>query len=47
MAVLGTTSLTGCNSIPDFIGTGSVTIFTQTAAPTSWTRVTTEILEKK
>jgi hypothetical protein len=40
MAVLGTTSLTGCNSIPDFIGTGSIWIFHQTNAPTSWTKLT-------
>jgi hypothetical protein len=42
MAVLGATTLTGCNSIPSFIGAGSETIFTQSAAPTSWTRVTTD-----
>jgi hypothetical protein len=41
MAVLGTTSLTGCDSIPDFIGTGSIWIFHQTNAPTSWTKITT------
>ncbi len=40
MAVLGATTLTGCNSIPDFLPTGSVTTFAQAAAPTSWTRVT-------
>lgn len=38
MAVLGSTSLTGCNSIPDFIAAGSLVIFQQTAAPTSWTK---------
>jgi hypothetical protein len=47
MAVLGATTLTGCNSIPDFIGTGSVTIFTQTAAPTSWTRVTSDTADNR
>ena len=41
MAVLGSTSLTGCNSIPDFIAAGSLMIFQQGAAPTSWTRQTT------
>jgi len=33
MAVLGSTTLTGCNSIPDFIATGSLTLFQQTSAP--------------
>ena len=41
MAVLGSTTLTGCNSIPDFIATGSLTLFQQTSAPTSWTKQTT------
>jgi hypothetical protein len=41
MAVLGATTLTGCNSIPDFIGTGSIWVFHQTSAPTSWTKITT------
>ena len=41
MAVLGSTNLTGCNSIPDFIATGSLTLFQQTTAPTSWTKQTT------
>jgi hypothetical protein len=41
MAVLGSTSLTGCNSIPDFIAGGSLVIFQQTSAPTSWTKQTT------
>jgi hypothetical protein len=40
MALLGTTSLTGCNSIPDFIATGSLVLFEQATAPTSWTRST-------
>jgi len=47
MALLGATTLTGCNSIPDFIATGSVTIFTQTAAPTSWTRVTSDTADNR
>jgi hypothetical protein len=42
MALLGATTLTGCNSIPDFIATGSVTIYRQSAAPTSWTRITSD-----
>ena len=41
MAVLGSTNLTGCNSIPDFIATGSLKLFQQTTAPTSWTKQTT------
>jgi microcystin-dependent protein len=41
MAVLGSTSLTGCNSIPDFIAAGSLMLFQQTSAPTSWTKDTT------
>jgi hypothetical protein len=41
MAVLGSTSLTGCNSIPDFIAAGSLMLFEQTSAPTSWTKQTT------
>lgn len=41
MAVLGSTSLTGCNSIPDFIAAGSLMLFEQTASPTSWTKQTT------
>jgi hypothetical protein len=40
MAVLGATNLTGCNSIPDFIPTGTRAMFVQAGAPTSWTRVT-------
>jgi hypothetical protein len=40
MAVLGATNLTGCNSIPDFIAAGSVALFFNTAAPTSWTKIT-------
>jgi len=41
MAVLGSTSLTGCNSIPDFIAAGSLMLFQQTSAPTGWTKQTT------
>jgi hypothetical protein len=41
MAVLGATSLTGCNSIPSFIAGGSLMLFQQTSAPTSWTKITT------
>lgn len=40
MARLGDTTLTGCSSIPDFIPTGTKTMFAQASAPTSWTRVT-------
>ena len=39
MAILGNTTLTGCNSIPDFIPTGARVMFSQSAAPTSWSRV--------
>jgi hypothetical protein len=41
MAVLGSTSLTGCNSIQDFIAAGSLMLFQQTSAPTGWTKETT------
>lgn len=41
MAVLGSTTLTGCNSIPDFIAAGSLMLFQQTSAPTGWTKQTT------
>jgi hypothetical protein len=41
MAVLGSTSLTGCNSIPDFIAGGSLMLFQQSTAPTNWTKGTT------
>ena len=41
MAVLGSTNLTGCNSIPDFIGTGTLMLFEQSTAPTSWVKQTT------
>ena len=40
MAVLGSTSLTGCNSIPAFIAAGTVAIFRQSSAPSSWTKDT-------
>jgi hypothetical protein len=40
MAILGTSTLTGCDSIPNFIATGSRMVFEQTAAPTSWTKET-------
>jgi len=40
MAILGSTSLTGCSSIPDFINTNSYMIFHQSVAPTSWTKST-------
>jgi len=41
MAVLGSTNLTGCNSIPDFIAAGSLMFFQSTTAPTGWTKQTT------
>ena len=41
MAILGSTTLTGCNSIPDFIAPGSLMIFKQSTAPTSWVKQTT------
>jgi len=44
MAVLGSTNLTGCNSIPDFIAGGSLVTFQQTSAPTSWKLLTTPLL---
>jgi hypothetical protein len=40
MAVLGSTTLTGCNKIPNFIAAGSVMVFHRTTAPTSWTKRT-------
>jgi hypothetical protein len=42
MAILGTFTLTGCSSIPDFLPTGSITVFSQSTAPTSWTRITND-----
>ncbi|MGA1047410.1 MAG: hypothetical protein ACO3UU_05330 [Minisyncoccia bacterium] len=41
MAILGSTTLTGCNSIPDFIASGSLMLFKQSTAPTSWVKQTT------
>lgn len=41
MAVLGATSLTGCDSIPSFIGNGSKTVFWMATSPVSWTKDTT------
>lgn len=41
MAILGLDSLTGCNSIPDFLATGTRMIFNATTAPPSWTKDTT------
>jgi len=41
MAVLGSTSLTGCNAIPDFIAAGSLMLFQQSSAPTGWLKETT------
>ena len=41
MAVLGATTLTGCNSIPDFLPSGTLVLYKQTTAPTSWTKQTT------
>ena len=42
MSLLSGTTLTGCNSIPDFIPTGTQTVFFQASAPSSWTRVTND-----
>lgn len=41
MAVLGATSLTGCTSIPSFMGTGARTTFRMATVPVSWTKDTT------
>lgn len=41
MAVLSGTTLTGCNFIPDFIASGTIMLFENTSAPTSWTKITT------
>jgi hypothetical protein len=41
MAVLGSTTLTGCSSIPSFLPAGSLCLFQQTAAPVNWTKQTT------
>ncbi len=40
MAVLGATSLTGCTSIPSFIGSGSKMVFRMATTPVSWTKDT-------
>lgn len=40
MAVLGATSLTGCTSIPSFMGTGARTTFRMATTPVSWTKDT-------
>jgi hypothetical protein len=40
MAILGGTTLTGCNSIPSFIPAGTLVLFEQSTAPSSWTRST-------
>jgi hypothetical protein len=41
MAVLGATTLTGCDSIPQFIQTGDKMLFNMQTPPTSWTKDTT------
>ena len=41
MALLGATTLTGCSSIPGFIGSGSKLLFENATPPTSWTKDTT------
>lgn len=40
MAILGSTTLTGCSSIPSFIAADTKMLFQQSSAPTSWTKVT-------
>jgi hypothetical protein len=47
MAVLGATTLTGCNSIPNFMDTGSVMTYIQSAAPVNWTRVATDTADNR
>jgi hypothetical protein len=42
MAVLGSTTLTGCSTIPDFIANGTIMPFQQTNAPTNWTKLTSQ-----
>lgn len=42
MSLLSGTTLTGCTSIPDFIPTGTQTVFFQSSAPSSWTRITND-----
>lgn len=46
MAILTVDSLTGCNSIPDFIPSGTRTIFYNTNSPSSWTKDTTSHNDK-
>lgn len=46
MAVLTVDSLTGCNSIPNFIPSGTRTIFYNTVSPSSWTKDTTSHNDK-
>jgi hypothetical protein len=41
MALLGSTTLTGCSSIPGFIASGTKLIFENATPPTSWTKDTT------
>lgn len=41
MATLGITTLSGCNSIPSFIASGSKMIFRNATTPVSWTKDTT------
>ena len=40
MAILGSTSLTGCDKIPKFIDSGSKMIFYMATVPVSWTKDT-------
>jgi hypothetical protein len=41
MALLGATSLTGCDSIPSFIAAGTKMIFQNATSPVNWTKDTT------
>jgi hypothetical protein len=41
MAILGSTTLTGCTSIPNFIASGTLSFFRQTTAPINWVKQTT------
>jgi len=41
MAVLTSSSLTGCSAIPGFIASGTLMLFQQSAAPSSWTKEST------
>jgi hypothetical protein len=40
MATLGVSSLTGCDSIPGFIASGTKTVFEMATTPVSWTKDT-------